>query len=139
TCSRPHADPPAATPLALDAHRTLTAPVVAGNLTVWPVVTDAPADMGEFVTLEEAQARGVATVREVGAEGGASDPSAPAASAAGARDGDEEDDFADVESGDDVNALVVENKGDAPILVCAGTLLQGGNQDRQVGDDVVIA
>ncbi len=37
-----------------------------------------------------------------------------------------------------VNELVLENRGDRPILVLAGTILKGGNQDRQVSDDVVI-
>jgi hypothetical protein len=38
-----------------------------------------------------------------------------------------------------VKTLVIENKGDTPILVCAGTLVTGGQQDRQIGQDFVIA
>jgi len=37
-----------------------------------------------------------------------------------------------------VNTLVIENKGDLPILVCAGTVVKGGNQDRQIGQDFVL-
>jgi hypothetical protein len=37
-----------------------------------------------------------------------------------------------------VNTLVIENKGDLAILVCAGTVVKGGNQDRQIGQDFVI-
>jgi len=37
-----------------------------------------------------------------------------------------------------VNTLVVENTGSRPILVLAGTLLKGGKQDRQVGQDFVV-
>jgi hypothetical protein len=37
-----------------------------------------------------------------------------------------------------VNTLVVENTGDKPILVLAGTLLKGGKQDRQVGQDFIV-
>ena len=37
-----------------------------------------------------------------------------------------------------VNALAVENKGETPIFVLAGTVLEGGKQDRQVGQDVVV-
>jgi hypothetical protein len=37
-----------------------------------------------------------------------------------------------------VNTLVVENTGDRPILVLAGTLLKGGKQDRQVGQDFIV-
>jgi hypothetical protein len=41
-------------------------------------------------------------------------------------------------SGATVGTLVIENKGDVPILVCAGTVVKGGNQDRQIGQDVVL-
>jgi hypothetical protein len=37
-----------------------------------------------------------------------------------------------------VNTLVVENTGARPILVLAGTLLKGGRQDRQVGQDFIV-
>ncbi len=40
--------------------------------------------------------------------------------------------------GGTVNTLVVENKGDTPIFLLAGTVLEGGKQDRQVGQDVVV-
>ena len=38
-----------------------------------------------------------------------------------------------------MNTLVIENRGDLPILVCAGTIVKGGQQDRQIGQDFVIA
>jgi hypothetical protein len=37
-----------------------------------------------------------------------------------------------------VNTLAIENKGKLPILVLAGTVVKGGNQDRQIGQDFVI-
>jgi hypothetical protein len=37
-----------------------------------------------------------------------------------------------------VGTLVVENRGDQTILVLAGTVLKGGKQDRQVGQDLMI-
>lgn len=40
--------------------------------------------------------------------------------------------------GAQVNALEVENMGDAPVLMLAGTLVKGGRQDRQIGEDVII-
>ncbi len=81
--------------------------VTASNLTVWPVFSDKePEDLGNFVTLAEAQKRGVATVRE--------------------------------HANETVNTLVIENKGEDPILVCSGTVVKGGNQDRQIGQDFVI-
>jgi hypothetical protein len=44
------------------------------------------------------------------------------------------------ETGDSgtVNELVIENKGKRPVLVLAGTVVKGGKQDRQVGQDFVI-
>jgi len=37
-----------------------------------------------------------------------------------------------------VNTLVIDNRGDRPILVLAGTILKGGKQDRQVGRDFLV-
>lgn len=37
-----------------------------------------------------------------------------------------------------VGTLVIENKGDAAIFVLAGTVVKGGNQDRQIGQDFVV-
>jgi len=147
----------------LDDHHTLALPVTVGNLTVWPVRTDRPLDLGEFLTLEEALAKGAAEVREVGG-GGAG------ARQAAATPGQEREVFVpqqedavrppggqtnepaqtldevqqlsqaaiEIGGGATVNTLVIENKGDLPILVCAGTVVKGGNQDRQIGQDFVI-
>ncbi|MHC5011726.1 MAG: ARPP-1 family domain-containing protein, partial [Planctomycetota bacterium] len=62
---------PTSTPVAvsgtpLDEHRTLGEPLTVENLTVWPIYTDAPRDMGEYLTLHEAQEQGLAEVRETG-------------------------------------------------------------------------
>jgi hypothetical protein len=40
--------------------------------------------------------------------------------------------------GAQVGTLVVDNKGDKPIYVLAGTVVKGGKQDRQIGQDVII-
>lgn len=37
-----------------------------------------------------------------------------------------------------VNTLVIENKSDVPIFVLAGTVVRGGKQDRQIGQDFVV-
>jgi hypothetical protein len=37
-----------------------------------------------------------------------------------------------------VEKLLVENKSPLPIYVIAGTIVKGGNQDRQIGEDVVV-
>jgi len=37
-----------------------------------------------------------------------------------------------------VNQLAIENKGNLPVLVLAGTIVKGGRQDRQIGQDFVV-
>jgi len=37
-----------------------------------------------------------------------------------------------------VNRLVIENDGDVPIYVLAGTVVKGGKQDRQVAQDLIV-
>lgn len=44
----------------------------------------------------------------------------------------------EVEGGGSVNTLVIENKGTVPVFVIAGTIVKGGNQDRQIGQDFII-
>lgn len=44
----------------------------------------------------------------------------------------------EVEGGGTVNTLVIENKGTVPVFVLAGTVVKGGNQDRQIGQDFII-
>ena len=44
----------------------------------------------------------------------------------------------EVGGGGSVNTLVIENKGSIPVLVLAGTIVKGGNQDRQIGQDFII-
>ena len=40
--------------------------------------------------------------------------------------------------GGKVDQLVIENKGATPIFVLAGTVVRGGKQDRQIGQDFII-
>ena len=44
----------------------------------------------------------------------------------------------EVEHGGSVNTLVIQNKGTVPVFVLAGTIVKGGNQDRQIGQDFII-
>jgi hypothetical protein len=78
-----------------------------GNLVVFPVTSRSQVDVGPLVALDDALAKGMAEVREVG-------------------------------GGGSVNTLVIENKGRVPIFVLAGTIVKGGNQDRQIGQDFII-
>ncbi len=130
----------------LDGHRHLGAPVHESNLTVWPVYTNKPLDIGEFLTLQEAQARKLAHVRELGADGNDVAPGQQREEAQvefPAGDDPEQDIRNALQrrggGGAQVERVVIENKGKLPILVVAGTIIDGGNQDRQIGQDFVIA
>lgn len=106
------------TPLFAD--NTLGPPLVIGNLTVFAVYARTQEDIGDVLSLDEALEKGLAEVREVGA-------------------GDQGN-TADQRAGDGarVNTLVIENKGTLPILVLAGTIVKGGKQDRQIGQDFLV-
>jgi hypothetical protein len=95
----------------LDDEHDLGAPLTFGRLTVFPIYATHQEDLGRFTTLEDALSKKEAEVRELGADGDAAQ----------------------------VNRLVIENKGDVSIFVLAGTVVKGGHQDRQIGQDVVIA
>jgi len=124
----------------LDDRHTLAAPVTVGNLTVWPVLTDRPLDLGEFLTLDEALAKGAAEVREAGAALPAAQEEAPSAPPTQTPEEANQtlSQVLQTLDGASVNTLVIENKGNLPILVCAGTVVKGGNQDRQIGQDFVL-
>jgi hypothetical protein len=122
--------PPAVKAAAKDDH-VIGAPRTFENLTVFPITAHAQVDVGPITTLDAALQKHDAEVREVGSEHGpaAGADSAPrwrgeqAARGGGAR----------------VNTLVIENKGSVPVYVLAGTVVKGGNQDRQIGQDFIIA
>jgi hypothetical protein len=168
---KPAAAPPDGAPapegaVKLTADLFLGRPLVADNVTAWPVFTTqpAPADGGRYITLADAQERKLAEVRETGAQAAAqpnaaqatpqsSQPQArrPAQPAQPAQqteavpqrqqavqqlEGQVRQAANDV--GGRVNQLVIENKGAEPILVLAGTLVKGGKQDRQIAQDFII-
>ena len=149
---------PADAPVAsLGGDLSLGRPIHEDNVTVWPVYSSRPVDAvdGEMMTLAEAQDKGLAVVREQGAPRGvaAANADGPAGNQAVAprvdrtprpRDNvmrhlNESQQLADLgDVGGSVNELVLDNLGTKPILVLAGTLLKGGKQDRQVGQDFVV-
>ncbi|MHC4932860.1 MAG: ARPP-1 family domain-containing protein [Planctomycetota bacterium] len=110
----------------IDDNHYLGAGVTAENLTVWPIYADKALDIGEFLTLEEAHAKELAEVREVGRQ------TVQQESQGVQQEGQV------LQTGATVGRLVIENKGDLPILVVAGTLVKGGKQDRQIGQDFVV-
>jgi hypothetical protein len=106
--------PKADAPLALgDGNHSVGAPFVEENLAVFPILAAKQEQIGRFVMLDAALKDGTAVVRELGADGHNAE-------------------------GPQVNALAIENKGQLPVLVLAGTVVKGGNQDRQIGQDFVL-
>jgi hypothetical protein len=103
-------------------------PATFENLTVFAITSRHQIDVGPMTTLDGALARGEAEVREVGAA------TPPETSPVGLR----EQRVGGRGGGPRVNELVIENKGDTPIYVLAGTVVKGGNQDRQIGQDFIV-
>jgi hypothetical protein len=99
-------------------------PATFDNLTVFAITSRHQVDVGPMTTLDRALAKGEAEVREVGAN------PMPETSPVGLRE--------QRGGGPRVNELVIENKGDTPIYVLAGTVVKGGNQDRQIGQDFIV-
>lgn len=149
--------------LALDDVHHVGPAVSIGGLAVYPIYAAEQEDLGEFVTLQEALEAGKAEVREVGAEAAAPAPASlpvqapapnpPPSSAGVAREPIQQQQVLDelpniqqraigapsqMGGGATVNTLVIENKGDVAILVLAGTIVKGGRQDRQIGQDFVV-
>jgi hypothetical protein len=85
-----------------------------GNLAIFPVTSKSQEDLGAFTTLDDALAKKTASVHEIGAD---ADTQAQSAQ---------------------VNSLVIENRGAVPIYVLAGTIVKGGKQDRQIGNDFIV-
>jgi len=119
-CSRSvHSSPPVGvaageTPSVAADDQVIGTPRTIDNLTVFPVLSKKQQDVGPLTTLDAALAKGTASVHEIGAGTG---PSAEAAQ---------------------VNSLVIENKGTVPVYVLAGTIVKGGKQDRQIGEDFIV-
>jgi hypothetical protein len=88
------------------------------NVALYPIFSSSQRDVGPVLSLETALAKKVAEVRELGNADGA-------ASQQGSRP--------------TVSKLVVENRGELPIYVLAGTIVKGGNQDRQISQDFIVA
>jgi hypothetical protein len=123
------------------------------NVAIYPITLLAQDDIGPVVTLEEALARGQAEVREVGA-GAQPTRTAPVRRIQRQRQQGEAN-IPNIEplqrmndpqvqtnlgagGGPTVNTLVIENKGKVPLFVLAGTVVKGGNQDRQIGQDFIV-
>ncbi|MFH2005628.1 MAG: DUF6569 family protein [bacterium] len=95
--------------VAVDRNHTVGNPLQLGRLAVFPVYALKQKKVGTFVTLREAVANRNAEVREIGA------------------------------SSARVGMIEVVNRGSDSILILGGTIIVGGKQDRQVGEDTIIS
>lgn len=101
--------------VALTSHQASVGTAIpAGNLTVFPIYAESNPKFADAISLDRALARKKARVRELDADDPALD-------------------------GAEVGTLVIDNLGKTPIVVLAGTVVKGGKQDRQIGQDFVIA
>jgi hypothetical protein len=176
TASAPPAPPTAPLPVpaaSVDAKPTIGAAIQLGRLAVYPVIQPLASqrDPGPLMLLDDALAKGLAEVREVGTDALPQAP-VPANEVVERRRArritnelnlqtnqtnqtndspnrqrnslDNQDMQQEVQqiggqSADAVvNTLVIENKSDTPIFVLAGTVVKGGKQDRQIGQDFVV-
>jgi hypothetical protein len=99
------------------------APIVRGNLALFPVVADHTNDSSMLMTLDEGIRSGEVTVTEAGEDRGLVRPghSVPPR-----------------RSGAEVNRLVLANNSKKPLLLLAGEIVTGGKQDRVIGSDRIV-
>jgi hypothetical protein len=95
------------------------------NITLFPVVASGRIDTSRFLTLDQGLASGDVIVREMGDVILRRTPDGrPWASPWGR---------------DEVNRLVLINRGRKPVLLLAGELVSGGKQDRIIAKDRIVA
>ncbi|MBK7585103.1 MAG: hypothetical protein IPI67_33555 [Myxococcales bacterium] len=105
-------------------------PIALDDLSIFPIFSADQQDPGSMTTLPLALAAGVAEVREVGGQAADQAPNSN-------REGEGQAELP-LGPGPTVNTLVIANNGDTPIYVLAGTVVKGGNQDRQIAQDFVV-
>ncbi|MBI3272922.1 MAG: hypothetical protein HYZ53_28295 [Planctomycetes bacterium] len=126
-------------------------PIVDGNLAVYPV-SDAASPPVDVLTFDEAVAKGVVSVTEQGGGNGQGRQAAVATPAvAGGSNragpaGPAQQERAQVQlcgnleggGGATVNTLCIENRSDKPVFLMAGEIVKGGQQDRTIGQDMLL-
>lgn len=98
------------------------APITHGNLTIFPVVAAKSHDTGGFLTLDEGIRSGEVVVTEVGKVVPMVRRRTPLPPRGGAQ----------------VNKLVLINNSKRPLILLAGEVVTGGQQDRIVGKDRLV-
>lgn len=118
-------------------------PVTFAKLTIFPIASLVPKNEDRFITLDEGLASGTVKIVEIGLEttnaldDPPSDEAASEAISADSLFGDLEVNQVRTVAGD-VNQLLVINNADKPLYLMPGEVISGGNQDRTIGEYVVI-
>jgi hypothetical protein len=116
---------------------TIGAAVASGRLTVYPLLSSASPSPPPpaVIPLDQALASGAAVLHEL------PDPDVtddPAADTDAESDGGDESDEGPNGDEETYKELVLENHSDTPVYGLAGTVVEGGNQDRALADDYVV-
>lgn len=98
----------------------VAAPVTFERLTIFPVISDQPTASAEFITLDQGLRSGTVVITERGANGRTRRI--------------RHRQIADAE----VNRLALTNKSGKTLVLIAGEMILGGQQDRIVGHDCII-
>jgi len=97
-------------------------PVTKGNLSIFPIVGGEQGNTADLLTLDEGVRSGLVVVTEAGSLRGL------------IRRGTN----IPLNSGAEVNRLVLVNNSDLPLLLLAGEVVTGGKQDRVIGVDRIV-
>jgi hypothetical protein len=100
---------------------TVLPPIQSGNLTIYPVTSTTTHNTSAFLTLDEGIRNGSVVVTEAGQVAGL------------IRRGQRP-----MDTGGEVNRLVLINNSDRPLLLLAGEIVTGGKQDRVIGTDRIV-
>jgi hypothetical protein len=112
------------------------------NLTIFPILAKEQRDIGPITSLDTALESGKAEVREINAtrspQPTARRPQYQQQQGYGQPANQPIQQVASGGGGARVDTLVIDNKGEMPIYVLAGTVVKGGKQDRQIGQDFIV-
>ena len=111
-------------------------PIVFQNLTIFPVSSKTPQDQDRFITLDAGLKAGTVVILEKAAA-----PSVDGGNQAGPHV--QSDPFAEPVPGssgaNEVNELMVVNRSEKPLYLMPGEIIVGGDQDRTIGEELVVA
>ncbi|HWN99711.1 MAG TPA: DUF6569 family protein [Blastocatellia bacterium] len=97
------------------------APIAFEKLTIFPVISDQPVSSTEFITLDQGLLSGKVIITELGANGRS-----------------RRINRRQLSETPEVNRLALTNKSGKSLVLIAGEMLLGGQQDRIVGHDCII-